>query len=162
MIYSFYVLMLESLGSRATVLDELEARGGYVPVLPPFCCIRWRNGYQFLTNTTLGVFQYVFLRLTTTAITLVTEYVGVYNDGVFSWGSAYAYISFVINASQFWALYCLAGFYVQLRDELKHAGLRPLGKFATVKARSSAVPALNEGSDVAADSRVASHHRARP
>jgi hypothetical protein len=34
-IYSFYVLMLESLGSRATVLDELESRGGTTSVLPP-------------------------------------------------------------------------------------------------------------------------------
>ena len=37
-------------------------------------------GYEFLTNTSIGVFQYVFLRLACTVITLVTEYFGLYND----------------------------------------------------------------------------------
>jgi hypothetical protein len=44
------------------------------------CCIRWRMGYEFLTNTSVGVFQYVFLRLAATTITLVTEYFDLYND----------------------------------------------------------------------------------
>lgn len=34
-IYTFFNLMLESLGSRAAVMDELESRGGYARVLPP-------------------------------------------------------------------------------------------------------------------------------
>ena len=38
------------------------------------CCIRWRMGYEFLTNTSVGVFQYVFLRLACTIITLVAEF----------------------------------------------------------------------------------------
>ena len=37
-------------------------------------------GYEFMTNTSMGVFQYVFLRLACTVITLVTEYFGLYND----------------------------------------------------------------------------------
>jgi hypothetical protein len=54
------------------------------PILLPTrsrsCCIRWRLGYQYLTNTTIGVFQYVAIRLACTAITLITEYCGVYKD----------------------------------------------------------------------------------
>ena len=34
-IYTFFNLMLESLGSRATVMNHLECRGGYARVLPP-------------------------------------------------------------------------------------------------------------------------------
>jgi hypothetical protein len=37
-------------------------------------------GYEFLTNTSVGVFQYVFLRLAGTTITLITEYFELYND----------------------------------------------------------------------------------
>ena len=138
-------------------------------------------GYQFLTNTSIGVFQYVFIRLATTVITLITEALGVDRDvsrrrrnsltpflllpahsgshalsiscvcnnmrflpscvspsmtlqGEFDRFSAYSYVTTILNFSQFWALYMLAGFYLQLRRELEHAGLRPLGKFATVKA----------------------------
>ena len=79
-IYSFYSLMVESLGSRAALAEILEARGGIASVIWPFCCIKWRMGYEFLTNTSIGVFQYVFLRLACTVITFITEYFGMYND----------------------------------------------------------------------------------
>ena len=84
-IYSFYVLMLESLGSNDYVLKELEAKsvekeGGRVGVPAPYCCIKWKLGEQFLTNTSVGVFQYVFIRLATTVVTLVAEAAGVFND----------------------------------------------------------------------------------
>jgi len=55
-------------------------------------------------------------------------------QGEWSRDAAYAYLNFVLNFSQIWALYCLAGFYLELRPELNAAGLSPLGKFATVKA----------------------------
>ena len=53
-------------------------------------------------------------------------------QGNWDFGSAYVYVTNVINVSQLWALYCLAGFYLQLHKDM--AQLRPLGKFATVKA----------------------------
>lgn len=56
------------------------------------------------------------------------------SQGDWTWVNAYTYLAIVINFSQLWALYCLAGFYLQLRGELSEAGLRPLGKFVTVKA----------------------------
>ena len=55
-------------------------------------------------------------------------------QGEWSRDAAYAYLNFVLNFSQIWALYCLAGFYLELRPELNAAGLSPLGKVVTVKA----------------------------
>ena len=55
-------------------------------------------------------------------------------QGVWSATTVYSYVTIVLNFSQIWALYMLAGFYLQFRRELGEAGLKPLGKFATIKA----------------------------
>ena len=70
------------------------------PTLMRSCCVRWRLGYEFLTNTSVGVFQYVFLRLACTVITLITEFFDLYGDGSWSLQTAYTYVTITINFSQ--------------------------------------------------------------
>jgi len=79
-----------------------------------------------------GVYQYILLRVVVSIITLFCEFGGVYKEG--NWGPQYFYLyaTIIINISQMYALYCLALFYKELHQELKP--LRPLGKFAVVKA----------------------------
>ncbi|GBG70928.1 hypothetical protein CBR_g8229 [Chara braunii] len=46
--------------------------------------------------------------------------------------SGYPYISFVMNFSQMWAMYCLVQFYMATREFL--APIKPIGKFMCIKA----------------------------
>lgn len=62
---------------------------------------------------------------------LITGATGTYGEGHWSPGYAYPYTTFIINASQMYALYILGIFYLETRADLKP--LHPLGKFAVVK-----------------------------
>lgn len=87
---------------------------------------------QFLTRSSLGVWQYVLIRCFVSILTLVFHALHLYDEGEIRADRFYVYGIFFINLSQCWALYCLVIFYVELKDEL--APIRPLGKFLVVKA----------------------------
>ncbi len=87
---------------------------------------------QFLLFTQIGTLQYCVLRPVTAVLAFLFELVGVYEEGEFRWDAAYPYLSFIVNCSQIWAMYCLVLFYYALKDELK--GLKPVPKFIVVKA----------------------------
>lgn len=133
-ILSFYSLMLEALGPRDILIQQLEEQGGDAALPAPCCCVRWARGEPLLTNTSMGVLQYVVVRLVTTVTALVAESAGVYGDGVWSLRSAYTYCTLALNVSQLYALFMLAFFYLHFRGELAAARIKPLGKFTTIKA----------------------------
>jgi hypothetical protein len=87
---------------------------------------------QFLLYTQIGTLQYCVLRPITAVLAFLFELAGVYGEGEFRWDAAYPYLSFIVNCSQIWAMYCLVLFYYALKDELK--GLNPVPKFIVVKA----------------------------
>lgn len=104
-----------------------------VPLLYPFCCMKWKLSGQFINRCTVGVFQYVIIRFSCALISLSTmcmergELITSY-----SYNKIDDAILVIINCSQLWALYCLMFFYHEMRVEL--APLNPFGKFVTVKA----------------------------
>lgn len=91
--------------------------------------VRWTS--PFLTKCKFGVLQYVLLKYFCALITMILEFHQLYKEGDFSPKSGYLYICIIINASQCWALYCLAFFYYATSNEL--APIRPIGKFLSVK-----------------------------
>lgn len=114
-------------------LIEKHNRDESVQVVP-FCCLRgWRFSTGAFTNRcAFGVFQYVVIRVISALVILLAEFVGTAGVGKFEWHYVYPYVVTIINLSQFYALYCLVLFYMELKEEL-HV-LRPFGKFLVVKA----------------------------
>ena len=63
---------------------------------------------DFVHNTSVGVFQYVFIRSTLAAASLILEFNGALGEG--QWTNpraAYVYFAVIINASQVWAMWNL-------------------------------------------------------
>jgi len=69
-LWSFYMCMVESFGSQEKLLEKLEERGTAV-MLAPFCCVRQSLTFQWLQRMTLGVAQYVFVRVTLSILIFV-------------------------------------------------------------------------------------------
>ncbi len=138
MVYSFFRLMEESLGSRAAVVRICEEKGGAARFLPPWswvlpASLRWPMGELFVWRCERGVFQYVFLRVACAMVALFAELGGALCEGWAHPGSCVApYINGIIVISQAVAMYCLVMFYHELAEEL--APLRALEKLLAVKA----------------------------
>jgi len=132
-LYSFHLLMVQFLGGRRKLAERLRLSGKqYASHLPGCCCLRpWRMGSRFVHRTTLGVYQYVVLRVLTSIVVLITEATHTYGEGSWSPTTFYLYSTIIINVSQCWALYCLGLFYMNTRQWLKP--LRPIVKFGLIK-----------------------------
>jgi len=137
-VYSFFRLMVESMGDRAAVVKACEAKGGAARFLPPSHLVlpaswRWPMGETFVWRCERGVFQYVFLRVACAVVALLAELGGALCEG---WAEpqscAAPYINCVIVASQFVAMYCLVLFWHELQAELEP--VRALQKLLAVKA----------------------------
>ena len=147
-LYSFLQFLIAVLGGETELIlllkEKSPTRGvhlsgikcfikpwimGQPTLLPPNGEVRWTS--PFLTKCKFGVLQYVLLKYFCALITVILEFHHLYKEGDFSPKSGYLYICIVINASQCWALYCLAFFYYATSNEL--APIRPIGKFLSVK-----------------------------
>ena len=81
-----------------------------------------------------GVLQYVIAKTLATLATAILEPIGLFNEGEFDWTKGYIYVSYIINLSQMWALYCLVKFYHATSHDLCHpVNWHPLGKFLCIK-----------------------------
>ena len=150
-IYSFYSLLIYSLGGYENVQHQLYLIPmATFPHIFPFnlCCKQWsfaqgRIGYNsFLRHTTIGVLQYCFVQPLCAIITFVLHksHCHCYGEGVFSYKVGYPYICFIISASQTWAIYCLVIFYLALKKQpIESEGyqlfnaIRPIPKFLCIK-----------------------------
>lgn len=87
-----------------------------------------------MANCKYGVLQYVVVKIFASLATATLEPIGLFNEGEFSLTKAYIYVSFMINLSQMWALYCLVKFYHATHDDLASpVNWKPLGKFMCIK-----------------------------
>uniref|UniRef100_A0A7S0MZZ2 Uncharacterized protein n=1 Tax=Cryptomonas curvata TaxID=233186 RepID=A0A7S0MZZ2_9CRYP len=137
-VYSLFKLMREFLGTKEVAvwkLSKVASKHGKTVAKHPFpcCCLMpWQLNAQFLTRSSLGVWQYVIIRTFLAVLSCVFEAYHMYGEGTMDWGKLYPYTVLILNTSQCWALYCLVLFYHELKDEL--APINPLGKFLVVKA----------------------------
>lgn len=137
-VYSFFRLMMESLGDRAAVVQVTVKKGGVAQWVWPSNLLlpsswRWPMGEPFVWRCERGVFQYVFLRVACAAIALAAQLGGALCEG---WSEpescAAPYINFTIVLSQFVAMFCLVLFWHELQLELQP--VRALQKLLAVKA----------------------------
>ncbi|CAB1116224.1 unnamed protein product [Ectocarpus sp. CCAP 1310/34] len=133
-IYCFLHFLVGTLGdglpaanSRLAAMPPVVGRH-----VPPFCCLEpWQMGREFLQRCQAGVFQYVFIRLVSTAVALALQLGHLYTEGDFDPKRGYLWITVVTCCSQSWALYVLVLFYRATYKELVH--IHPMGKFLAIK-----------------------------
>ena len=77
-LWSFYKCMVESFGSEEALVARLEALQSS-PMLAPCCCVRQRLSFQWLQRMTLGVAQYVFVRVTLSVLIFVLALAGAFD-----------------------------------------------------------------------------------
>ena len=133
-IFSFYQLMLGALGGKQRLSKKLIATGKErAKCLPPCCCLRgWKMGSRFVHRCTVGVYQYVLIRVAVSIVAFIAESRHVYHEGSADFNYFYPWASLFMNCSQLVALYCLAAFYFETHEWGKE--MRPLKKFLVIKA----------------------------
>jgi len=136
-IQSFLYYLMEILGGEdaiVSILQEKDENYGQHEVGFEFFFFQWDMGLEFMLQCKRGVLQYVVVKTLGAIATAVLEPFNLYCEGEFDWSKGYIYISFFLNVSQMWALYCLIKFYHATSDNLRHpVNWRPLGKFLCVK-----------------------------
>ena len=75
--------------------------------------------------------QYVIIRPLTSVIAIVTEALGVYQEGNWSFSYSFVYCAIINNISFTISLYALFAFYIGVKDVLRPWS--PILKFASVK-----------------------------
>lgn len=132
-IYCFMRYLLHFLGDERYLMRKLAtlpASMGYHK--PPFCCLpAWSMGQEFLRKCKAGVFQFVVVRFLLTIASVVFYWIGLYEDGNYSFKNLYIYSIFINSVSQTWALYSLFLFYNCSHKEL--VTIRPFWKFLSIK-----------------------------
>ncbi|XP_064607932.1 transmembrane protein 184C-like [Liolophura sinensis] len=132
-IYNFMTYLLTYLRTEYPDLEQVVEVKPSVKHIIPFCWLPlWPMGGSFIQKCKHGVLQYTVVRPTTTAIALICELAGVYDEGDFNFKTSWSYIVVINNISQVWAMYCLVMFYRGTKEELKP--IRPVPKFMCVKA----------------------------
>lgn len=133
-IYCFLHFLIGTLGDGVPAANSRLA--AMPPVVgrhtPPFCCLEpWQMGREFLQRCQAGVFQYVLIRLASTAVALGLQLGHLYTEMDFDPTRGYLWITVVTCVSQSWALYVLVLFYRATYKELVH--IHPMGKFLAIK-----------------------------
>ncbi|KAL8576338.1 hypothetical protein ACOMHN_048905 [Nucella lapillus] len=132
-IYNFMRFLINFLHQEHPRLDLMLQNKPQVKHFFPFCLLpAWPPGKVFFNRCKHGVMQYTVVRPAMTAVALITQLCGKYDEGNFNFTSAWSYIVIINNLSQIWAMYCLVLFYKGTKEEL--APIRPLPKFLCVKA----------------------------
>jgi len=136
-IQSFLYFLMELLGGEDTLVQILQEKDSHYGIhlgFFKFFIKPWEMGYEFMANCKYGVLQYVVAKCIASIATAALEPIGLFSEGEFSWEKGYIYLSFIINLSQMWALYCLVKFYHATHDNLATpVNWKPLGKFLCIK-----------------------------
>ncbi|KAM3569577.1 hypothetical protein VYU27_008332 [Nannochloropsis oceanica] len=126
-IYSFLALVLEYAGGDATCLNRIKNEPPLRHLFPLCCLSPMPRDGRFLRVCKQGTLQFVFIKPFMAAVSLIVT-----SKGLF-WSRGYqASLLLIYNVSYSVALYCLALFYLGLKDILK--SFSPIAKFLAVKA----------------------------
>ena len=117
-LYSFYQFLVVSLGGSRNLSDMLAYKPPVHHTWPLHWMRPWSMGNTFLKLTTVGILQYVPIKVLCSLAAAVTYMAGDYMNGRFEARNAYPWITLIVNFSQMWALYCLFLFYLGAREEL--------------------------------------------
>jgi len=126
-LYSYFHLMLNYLGT----LDLPNKT--FTHLFPFKCIIAPINGTNFVKQISIGVLQYLIIRMLVTFIGLIIYMIDPVLYGYEDFGSKNAYSVFmaIIALSQAYAVYCIVLFCKRMHDEL--VGIHPVSKFLIIK-----------------------------
>lgn len=129
-VLSFARLLLAWLGGPAVLAERLEPeRCKHLPPLS-FVLPSWAPAPRFLRHLLLGVFQNTVCSMFVTPLAVISWCTGGASPRVFEFAQTCCIL--VMNASQFFAVYCVITFYHANRGPL--ASLRPVQKLLSIKA----------------------------
>ncbi|CAF1031725.1 unnamed protein product [Adineta ricciae] len=129
-IYCFLLLLTKYLGGHRGVAEVILNQDViFLPLVR--CCIKPRPNIRWVWYFKVGPLQYTLISPICSAIAVILNLAGVYDDGNWNFRRGFPYIAIIINVSQIIALYMLIAFYGNAKEALKP--FRPLGKFIVVK-----------------------------
>lgn len=128
-VLSFAELLLAWLGGPEALAERLEPER--CKHLPPLSLVlpSWAPAPRFLRRLLLGVLQNAFCSMVVTPLALISWCTGGASPFVFNVAQTCCIV--VMNASQFFAVYCVVTFYHANRGPL--APLRPVQKLLSIK-----------------------------
>ena len=130
-LYSFLVLLTVYLGGHDGVVEWMNYKRP-LNWPPPLCCLTpCTPGSNYLWWMKYTCLQYAVFAPVAMFIACICNSLNLYGDGSFSFSSAYAYVTVVINCSQLASLYALAWLYLVMKEELMP--FKPVMKFLVIK-----------------------------
>ncbi|RUS16620.1 organic solute transporter Ostalpha-domain-containing protein [Endogone sp. FLAS-F59071] len=133
-IYAFFTLLLDRLGGERALLTMLHSRPPSHNFFPGTLWSRdifVGDPYTFLF-VKRGILQFVYVKPVLAIMTMLLKATGNYHDGLISWTSGWAWVTFIYNLSVCLSLWCLVVFFYATKNDLRE--FRPLPKFLSVKA----------------------------
>jgi hypothetical protein len=129
-IYCFLLLLTKFLGGHRGV-EEVIAIKEHIKIPFPFCRIKPKPTVKWAWYFKFALLQYTWINPICSAIAVILNLAGVYDNGVWKFNRGYLYITIIVNISQTIALYSLIAFYENAKEALKP--FKPLPKFISVK-----------------------------
>ena len=130
-IYNFTLLLTKYLGGSTGVL-EFFSHKPKVKWPAPLCCLNKISlNKKFLNYLILGTLQYTIIAPILSVIAIICDISNDYEDGAMNFKKGYPYVAFIMNCTQFVALYCLIWLYIIMKNELNP--FKPMYKFIMVK-----------------------------
>ncbi|XXQ30037.1 Organic solute transporter Ostalpha [Plasmodiophora brassicae] len=130
-IYSFFKFMSSVLQGESAMIVTLRSKPQQEHFFPFSLLPRWKMGKPFYYKVQWGILQYVAVKPMMAVVALFLGALGVYHEGAVAFNAGYFYVTFVVNASQIWAMYCLIIMYLAFRSDLSH--VRPVPKMLCIK-----------------------------
>ncbi|KAI9193567.1 organic solute transporter subunit alpha/Transmembrane protein, partial [Polychytrium aggregatum] len=131
-VYSFYNLCLQYLGSTPAKQRERLARKSRQRLPPPMCCFYFDPSHKhFLSLCKLGIVQYVVVRVTTTFFAVVLESMGMYCNESMSPMFGHFWTTLANAVAMSLAMFTLITFYLAVRKDISR--FHPVWQFLSVK-----------------------------
>jgi hypothetical protein len=124
--------MLAALGGRARLTKRLMNKKERAACQPPLCCWNGWKTRRYVHRTSVGIYQYILIRVFFSILSLICQGAGCYSSGDWGqWHKLFPWAMLFINVSQIVALYCIVSFYLETHDWC--AKFKPLHKFMVIK-----------------------------
>ncbi|XP_033631576.1 transmembrane protein 184C-like [Asterias rubens] len=99
--------------------DNRMAMKSEIKLPHPLCCLKKVPNKRTIRRCKLGVLNYAVVRIIATIITIITHVTGSYNEGDFSAGGAYSWLTGILTFSEIWAIFSKNLLRRATKEELK-------------------------------------------
>lgn len=131
-VYNFFVLFMEYLGADAAARKLVLSMKGPRRLPPPMCCLHHRPNYRhFLSFCSIGILQYVVVRVSTTVASVAMELNHVYCPESMDPRFGHFYTTVINAVSVGTAMFTLFSLYLPIRSDI--AEFNPVLQFLSIK-----------------------------